>query len=163
MAQKKTRLQRKPVGGMKEKRLELSKSMMQLSNKQVEAYAASKARDPIGVSIKQAALDEVARRNRILQKWKRGAPTKQKKKGKPLLPKPKELVKESVKGVQKGVGFLGKAISGELARELEEDISTIGMSKAEKKKYFAKRIAAEKQRLAEDRKEEAEMRRLGFG
>lgn len=136
--------------------------MRELSNAQVEAYAKTKAKDPIAKAIKQAALAEVARRNRMLQQWQKGV---QPAKKKPLfeLPKPKEIPREAIKGVRKGIGFLGKAISGELARELEEDISTIGMSKAEKKKYFAKRIAAEKKRLADQRKEEAEMRRLGYG
>lgn len=164
MAQKKTRLQRKLVGGRKETRLEIPKSMRQLSNKQVEAYAATKARDPIAKAVKQAALAEVARRNRMLQQWKRGAPPK-KKKGKPLfkLPKRKEIPKEALKAVRGGVGILGKALSGELAREFEEGIATVGMKPEQKREWKAEQKAKERKRVAEEKKEIAEMRKFGFG
>lgn len=139
--------------------LDLQKTMKDLSNVQVEAYAKVKGKDPISKAIKQAALKEVARRNQLLAKWKRGVGKK------PLfeLPKPRELPKEAIKEIRKGVGFLGKAISGELAREIEEDIATAGMSPKQKKAWKQKQVAAKRKRLAQARAEEAEFRRYGFG
>lgn len=165
MAQKKSRLQRKPMGMKKTTRMEgldLTKQMKDLSNVQVEAYAKQKAVDPISKAVKEAATKEVQRRNLILAKWKKGGEVAAKK---PLfeLPKPAELPREAIKGVRKGVGFLGKAISGELAREFQEDIETVGMKPEQKAAWRKEQKAKERKRIAAERKEEREMRQFGFG
>jgi len=155
MVQKKTRLQRKLMGGMKESRLDISKQFRNLSNAQVEAYARGKSKDPVTQQLKKLAQAEVARRNKILKVWKSGVsktPTGV-----------KGVVSEAVKGARKGVQFFGKALSGELARDIEEDIATSGLSPKQKQSYLEKRKAAERKQLAEERKEEREMRKLGFG
>jgi len=159
---KRSRL-RRGASAKKDSRLKLEQMVGKLSTAQLESYSSLKSDDPIAELLRNKANSEIARRDRVLQRWGVAAVEheKPKKPAAGLVAEAKKLVAEAAKvlgggakAAGEGAKMMGKVMSG----DLELDIATAGMKPAEKKRYIAQRKA---EMLKREKAEAEEVRKMG--